>query len=318
VLWRARGGGAMVLFNECRNSRIAGLRVHTQPNMAWTIILAGEDSSITNVKMINPFLNRVRANDGINVINSRRVKVDRFFYVGGDDAGSIKGYRRKFGDRGDGSQMRDITFRNVVCVTSCGAARIGSESGAKEIAHCVFRDIDVLDCGRAATIMLWDPVEVRDIRFENFFVERSGGANRQRLIDIVMGDPERSRTNGKAVCEDIEVANFTSAQMCARPMRVAGFSKDRPVRNVTLRNLVIAGKPIVTETDAAFEICFAENVRFVTAGGKEHVAVSEDRPPVTGPYKPGAAGSDRGDEPPAKGGKKPASPAAPKPPVEPF
>ena len=318
VLWRAKGGGTMVLFNECRHSRIAGLRIHTQPNMAWTIIMAGDDSSITNVKMVNPCLNRVRANDGINVINSRRVTLDRFFYIGGDDAVSIKGYRRKFGDAGDGSVMRDIVFDNIVCVTSCGAAKIGSESGAKEIAHSVFRNMDVLDCGRVALIMLWDPVNVHDIRFENIFVERCRGRNRQRLIDFVMGDPERSRTNGGAVLEDIEVVNFVAQEASVRPSRIAGFSKERPVRNVMLRGVVIAGKPIATEKDADFEICFAENVRFVGPDGQVRVAASEDRPPVTGQYKPDVHGVPGG---PAPGqqplGREPA-PAREKPPASPF
>ncbi len=265
-----------------RNMRLDGVRVEQTPY--WAVFIAQcQDVQVTNVKNINMYLNMVLANDGINVVNSQRVKVDRFFYFGADDAVNIKG----FGGRAD---IRDIVFSNVVCLTSCGAAKIGSESAARTITDSVFRDIDVLDCGRAALIMLWDPVEVRGIRFENIHVERCRGSNRQRLIDIVMGDPEANRTNDRAVLEDIELVNFASREMSARPMRIAGHSAERPVRNVTFRGLEIAGKPVRTEDDADFEICFAENVRLVDGDGKAHVARSLDRPPVTGGYDPSTHG----------------------------
>jgi hypothetical protein len=102
-----------------------------------------------------------------------------------------------------------------------------------------------------------------------------------------MGDPERSIFTGRCRAENVEVVNLASAQMTEWPNRVAGFSKELPVRDGTFRNVHIGGKPLTSEQDVPFEICFSENVRFVTDDGRQHVAPSLDRPPKTGRWKKG-------------------------------
>lgn len=48
--------------------------------------------AITNVEIANDCRNRVRCNDGFGIETCRGVRLDRLFYVGGDDAVFVHGH----------------------------------------------------------------------------------------------------------------------------------------------------------------------------------------------------------------------------------
>jgi hypothetical protein len=175
--------------------------------------------------------------------------------------------------------MGDISVSNVTAITSCAVVKIGTETAAPEIANVKFRDIDALDCGRAAVIMVRDGARVHDICFENVFVERCRGANRQRLIDLLI-----EQRGGLGHIEHVQFVNFSAAEPSDNPPQVCGFDDGHRVRNITFRGLTVAGKAINKAGDLPFDVRFAENIRFVAADGRVNTAASQDAEPAYRPY----------------------------------
>ncbi len=253
-------------FQRCRNARLDGVRIEQAPY--WTVFIADCDEvAVTNVKIVNMFMNMVLANDGVDIVNSRQVKVDRLFYLGGDDAVVVKGF-------GGSRPIRDIQVQRVTALTSCAAAKIGTETRVPEITDVTFRDIDVLDCGRAAAIMVRDGAHTHNVRFENFHVERVRGANRQRLIDLLI-----ERRGGLGRIENIRFKDFVADELSDYPPQVHGFDAEHRIADVTFQGLRIGGRPVHRAGDGAFDVRFARDIRFLDEEGGAAEAESRDHRP---------------------------------------
>lgn len=79
--------------------------------------------------------------------------------------------------------------------------------------------------------MTWVPTYVHDCRFENIYVERCRGSNRQRLIDFTTGDSAKAASRWKrlkARVENIEAVDLHAAELTGNPSIVtetdAGFT----------------------------------------------------------------------------------------------
>ena len=164
-----RGSGSGLGFSNCSNVKIEGVVLRDSP--MWCCALFGcTDVEIDNVKIVG--LWRYNA-DGIDVVNSSRVRVKDCFVRSFDDALVVKGLTQNSGEPetvfiGD-RPVEDVTFER--CVVWCDWGRgmcIGAETFAPSISNVVFRDIDVIRTTDVfMDILHGNKAAVSDITFEN-------------------------------------------------------------------------------------------------------------------------------------------------------
>lgn len=135
-------------------------------------------------------------------------------------------YVGHFGDNGDPRTIRDVTFDNI------------------DVANL---DEDDPDWEGVIAAYSGDSTLIRDITFSNIRVDR---IEEGKLINIVAGDnPRYNKAPGRGVdgvtLRDI---SFTGEGMPS-PSIIRGLSPRTAVRNVTIQNLRIDGKPIRTAKD---------------------------------------------------------------------
>jgi len=134
-----------------------------------------EDVEIRNLKICGQWR---YTTDGIDVVNSRRVKVCNAFVRAFDDALVVKGipeYRSQ--------PVEDVLFER--CTVWCGwgnSLEIGVETTAPSIRRVTFRDCDVIRAaGTTLDVEGGGEAEIGDVTYENVRIER--GRIRRMILD---------------------------------------------------------------------------------------------------------------------------------------
>ena len=164
-----RGSGSIVGFSGCKNIRVED--VVLQDASMWCCTFFGCDSvEVDNVKIIGQW----RYNsDGIDVVNSSRVRIRNCFVRSFDDALVVKGMKRNLGepeplDIGH-LPVEEVLFENCTVWCDWGhALEIGAETCAPYIRNIVYRNIDILRTSFVAmSILHGDGAPIRDVLYEN-------------------------------------------------------------------------------------------------------------------------------------------------------
>jgi len=135
-------------------------------------------------------------------------------------------YVGHFGDNADPRTIRDITFDNI------------------DVANL---DEDDPDWEGVMAAYSGDSTLIRDITFSNIRVDR---IEEGKLINIVAGEnPRYNKAPGRGI-DGLTLRNitFTGEGLPSRSI-IQGLSTRTAVRNVTIENLMIGGKPIRTPAD---------------------------------------------------------------------
>ena len=164
-----RGSGSIVGFSGCRNVRVEGV-ILCDASM-WCCTFFGCDSvEVDNVKIVGQW----RYNsDGIDVVNSSRVRVRNCFVRSFDDALVVKGMKRNLGEPEligiSHLPVEDVLFENCTVWCDWGhALEIGAETCAPSIRNVVYRGIDIVRTSFVAmSILHGDGAPVRDILYED-------------------------------------------------------------------------------------------------------------------------------------------------------
>lgn len=289
ALKRGQTPGAISLAG-CRNARIEGVIIRDVNR--WAVVPAAcEDVTISWLKLIGFW--RYNA-DGINVVNSRRVRIDDCFIRAFDDCITMKGVDRqhhRFVELGRGHPIDELPVRHVR-VSRCviwndwgQALKIGSETSAPEIADVVFEDCDVIrTMGALISIRLCSGARVHDIRFENIRFETHDNVpvpRIQKTLDETFVQPERSNhCPGLVVMKieksywgftkierlgsirDIVIKDISVTGPCFPRSALSGESDDSCIDHVVVDNLRHNGKRIVGVENSGITIGnFVTNVR---------------------------------------------------------
>lgn len=215
------------LWVQGSDIRIEGVIIRDSP--IWTIPVRQSDRvTVRNVKLIGR-----RANsDGIDICNSRDVKVEGCFIRTLDDLIVVKS------DKGQGPVKRILARDCVLWNEVAHALSVGAEL-SEEVDDVRFEDCDVIhDMGREWSLRVYhaDAATVSNIQFENIRLEES-----PRLISVWIGkavwsrDQERGHIRG-VVFKNIDVAKGSP------PIELTGFDGAHAVEGVTFENMTMGGK----------------------------------------------------------------------------
>ena len=288
TLKRGQTPGAISLAG-CRNARIEGIVIRDVNR--WAVVPAAcRGVVISGLKLIGFW--RYNA-DGINVVNSQDVVIEKCFIRSFDDSITIKGVDRKhhrFTELGRGHALDELPVRNVK-VSRCviwndwgTALNFGAESSAPEITDVVCEDCDIIRTASAAIgFHIAGFADVHNIRFERIRLETHDDApwpvvQKSRdekyqpkrgfcpcLLSMVI---EKSywgftdkETRGKIrdiVLKDVFVTGGPSPKSVLR-----GYDDEHCVENVTIENLRINGALIPDPATGGFTIgAHVKNVKF--------------------------------------------------------
>lgn len=209
--------------------------------------------------------------DGLGHFACLRVTIDDSFIRTSDDCITL--YNHRWNIWGD---SRDFLVKNTTLWADVAhALMIGIHGNTPSAEHPtpeviengVFRNIDVLehdeddpDYQGAIGLMVGDDNLVRNLRFENWRIER---IEEGKLFSLrVLFNKKYNTSPGRGI-ENIVLKDIAFSGLGAtNPSLIVGFDKDRSVRNITLDNVTVAGKKITSPQKGILEI--GPNVEGVT------------------------------------------------------
>ena len=208
-----------------------------------THIIGSENVTFRNVKVINniPYVNWLNT-DGINPDCSRHVLIENSLMHCGDDSFAVKG--SVFTDRFQ-KKTQHITVRKAVCVSSCAALKIGTETRASEIGDIVFEDCDIVWARRAMVIDAFDRADIHDVVFRNVFVEQLNegpGIHDPVLVGLTIPERAFRPCAGETTVRNVAFEDVTA--LAPHPVILQGRTPDYAIRHVRFRNVTIAGRPL--------------------------------------------------------------------------
>lgn len=213
IPWGRTPTSRVVGLERCRNARVEGITI--VGSWYWTLIPWGcEDVQIDDVAICG---SRVVNDDGINVVNSRRVTIRNSFVRSDDDCFTLKGINPDLGD------CVDVCVED--CVLWCDRARpvliAWVESACGRMKNLIFRNNDIIHF-RGPAIMA---VPIYECRLENMLFENVRIHNdREKVEEPVFRIFPSEVRNGK----------ISGRRMSDRPGAIDGF---------VMRNVTIDGTP---------------------------------------------------------------------------
>lgn len=265
----------MMNFERCRRVEISGITLIDSP--AWTIRLKNsQEVLVDNIKQISWILN----SDGLDVCNSRNVRVRNCFFRNYDDCITIKNQEQaKMG-------CEDILIEDCVGWTDCANVfLVGPECGTtREPQTNYIRNVTFRNCIVLETPALYDSKEgddgwrggcaainarvgiyegaggggrMSDILFEDIQIENLYGG-RPMAVEIVSDGKDTGSLSGVT----FRNVRFTGDKYLPAQMR--GVSAEFPLRNVVFDNVVFNGK-CIKKADGKKHLCvnpYIENLQF--------------------------------------------------------
>lgn len=227
-------GPLPLIFENCRNLRVEGIRVVDSPG--WAVTFWGcRHVTVAGVHILDSFA------DGLNPCCCQDVLIEDVTVDGsGDDPVCLKNdsHRYEFATRPEcGFVSRDIRIRRV-CIrnTTHPAFKIGTGT------HGVFQNIEIADCRLESTgalfcVQLMRPDYPETLRraIEGVHVHDICGAQVAGLLDLTSMDVSQCVIDGLRF-QRIHIAGVSA------PSRVHGLA-DAPIRNITLRDVTLEDPP---------------------------------------------------------------------------
>ena len=277
-----RGSGSIVGFSGCRNVRVEGV-ILCDASM-WCCTFFGCDSvEVDNVKIVGQW----RYNsDGIDVVNSSRVRVRNCFVRSFDDALVVKGMKRNLGEPEligiSHLPVEDVLFENCTVWCDWGhALEIGAETCAPSIRNVVYRGIDIVRTSFVAmSILHGDGAPVRDILYEDIRLN----------IDPHTPSPVFQTSRGEVYEDAGGFVPMLFEAIINKDMLWAQDALASDVEGVTYRNVSVTGPEptsLVKGLDAEHRIrgLVVENLRFngepVRDAVRAGIVIEQHADPVT-------------------------------------
>ncbi len=262
--WRSRPADAKSLIRIERGVQVYIEGITLVDAASWHVVpMACSDVQIQNVSILG--INGT--GDGIDVVSCQRVNIADCFIRTKDDCIALKGVEPLGGTTATGN-VYDVRVSGCVLWNAewGNAVEIGYETRCAEIARVVFRDMDVIHCelegngsGAVFAIHNGDRAMVRDILYENVRVEDA----REKLIDLKVLRSRYSRDKERGHIRDVR---FRNVQVVDGPFPVSilrSYDQDHSVSDITIENLVIAGRHITSANEARMVVEGASNLRFM-------------------------------------------------------
>lgn len=275
--------GTILLYN-CENVEISGIIIR-DPNVYGITTVASRCVRIENVKLIG--LWRYNS-DGIDLLNSEEITIEKCFVRSFDDSIVIKGVanisphgKYKIENR----PCRKITVRGCVVWNDWGCAlEIGAETYASEISDVSYADCDIIHTTHVALdIQNGDHAWVKNIKYENIRVELDDYIQKpvyqkslsEKYTDDMNGKycpllfvyevikTVFSMTNERGNVRNVLLKNICTYGNKIPRSYIRGYDADHTVENVNISNLFLGSTQVTDASSGKITIGqYVQNVTF--------------------------------------------------------
>jgi len=274
----------LLKIEESRNSSVDGI-IALDSSFWNTIVYRSDMVDITNYKVINNWLSTGwNETDGVDFDNATNSKLSNAFLYVGDDCMATKsddiaddyllppGVDNYPADptKAPYVAVNNVLHEDVVCFTNQAAAKVGTKTMGTEVSGITFRNIDVLNCGRALVIDCMDTANVHDIVFENIEIEDNKPCDAVNFL--IRNGTDWRYSEGVGFIDQVFARDITIHAPDMRPMfRIEGRTEATveppvvyPIGAIDFTNVIVNGQHI---TDTASELIrfnthAADNVTF--------------------------------------------------------
>jgi len=220
-----------------------------------TLVYRSDGVTLQNYKMINCRPNVDWNNtDGVDFDESTNGVLYNAFLYTGDDSMATKN------EEPSGTvNTSTILHERVVAYSNSVGCKIGTKTMGQSMEDVVFRDIDVVNSGRALTIEGYDTAEVRNTTFEDIRVESTGV-----FIKLALDEPPDWRdAANQSTYIDTYFTNVSSESN--RTVQLHGRSGTTgTIDGVHFTNLTIQGNAVTSQTDPDASWNIANGVTDIT------------------------------------------------------
>lgn len=202
----------------------------------WTLPIQRSDHvTVNNIKIFG-----YRGNsDGIDICNSRNVRISNCFIRTMDDLVVVKTPIK------DGGESRNITVKGCILWNELAdALSIGAEL-RENVRNVHFSDCDIVhDKGREWLMRIYhcDAADVADVTFDNICADES-----KRLIALWIGKAVWSKDERRGHIEDVTFRNIRAVGKNLA-IDLKGFDGGHEIKNVLFQDLLINGKRLKAST----------------------------------------------------------------------
>lgn len=261
----------MIIFSNCRNVRIEGIKCVDSPYWCFLIVHC-EKVLVHGISIDNNLL--IPNSDGLDIISSSDVIVSDCDISCGDDAIVLAGYAWHFGDPGFKKilkPVRNINVTNCNLRSRSSAIRIGGWD-QNPMSDFNLSNINIYDSNCGIGICIRDGAGLSDVNFTNFNIRtrlHTGDwwGNGEPVKLSVIRDREsvpgavrdinftNFNTHGEnsvlfyaseeSTVEGIRLANFTATLQQSELEEVAGGNYDLRPSSVADREIYAAGIPVI-------------------------------------------------------------------------
>lgn len=255
-----------ILLEGCRNSAVEDI-IMIEPTGWMTVLGACSDVTVRNVKE----LSNSGGTDGIDIVGSRRIRVENCLLRNGDDCIAVKSLDLRPHDRDATmdytTDVEDVEIRGCAFLATLGgqAMEIGHELRTASVRNIRFRDCDVLGVhgyGAPFGIHNADRATVSDVLYENVRVEHY--YNKLIEFRVVQSrwskDEERGRIRNVTLRNiDVSVSIYNPGYSCSL---IGGLDARHTVEQVRFENFRLNGKPATSADELDLYCTYADSVVF--------------------------------------------------------
>ncbi len=232
---RAQGKPAnLIRIRSSRKVIIDGI-ILRDPACWNTHILHSKNIIIKNVKLLND--RSVPNTDGFDPDASKNVLIENSFAYCSDDNVAVKSTN----NNGLLQNCENITVRNCVFLTKKSALKVGTETKAAFMRNINFIDNYVVEADRGIVLYCYDGSTFDHIRYIGNYFERLHRDNQQKCIHMQI----RNRS-GAGKIKNVLIRDCTFGDAFQQPSEIMGYDKLHMIEGVKCKNLVIAGKRILS------------------------------------------------------------------------
>lgn len=242
--------GRVLFMEESRHIEIEGVLQINSPS--WnTNIVRSKYVTLRNIKVIGS--TRIYNTDAIDPDSSSHVLIEDCFTYGLDDSIVVKSVNRD----GKYSNVRNITARGNVLLTTTSALKVGTETWGATMKDIEFINNDILLCDRGMSIYARDGSDIKNIRVINNYYEDNFAGRLECMIYLTVKD----RNNGGGNISNVLIKDCHFLTQKPNPSIMYGVDESNKISNIRIQNLRVAGEQVLSLEQPHFEIReFVDNV----------------------------------------------------------
>ncbi|MBE6404642.1 MAG: hypothetical protein E7040_01310 [Lentisphaerae bacterium] len=225
--WKGRADDSFIHFFEGKNIIWDGPMIFNSP--FWNLVPEGtHDMVIRHHKAITWAVN----SDGIQPRSCVNLLIENCFFKCSDDSIAIKTRRAS------GMHSYNITIRNVVTWNDAGSSlEIGHTSQGDLLENVSFENIEIIRaCGGLCHIYLIDHSAVRNVKYENIYME--GNTFKVPEINFTISQNFYSTDDTRASIKHVSLKNLhVEEEFCG--ISLSGFDDEHRIEEVALDGLYI-------------------------------------------------------------------------------